>query len=498
MVAVMATFVVSMALASRDYYREFTRMQELTISLTAQQRRVKALSDENLRIANMDMLTELPNRRQFFADLKSACVSDEAGRFVVGVIDLDGFKSVNDAHGHLVGDSILREVSNRFSRGLARTVTIYRLGGDEFGFLYKESTAEDALHALGQKIIDTIREPFQLRELRLCLDCSIGFAVHVAEPDNGDELYEQADYALYHAKRTGRGTSVIFTHEHARQLREQGMVENTLRSADLEAELYPVFQPIVDTARGRTVAFECLARWKSPVLGEVSPAAFIPVAERSGIIARLTPVMLRKALAVAATWPENIRLSFNLSALDICSADRTLEIAGILENGTIHPSRIDMELTETALTDNIDAAHSNMELLRSMGVSISLDDFGTGYSTLSHMHHLPLDKIKVDRSFVTQIETNPTSQKIVRSIKALCGDVGWTCVVEGVENQEQLDLLQELDCHVIQGYVIARPLAVRDIGNFLAAEERQCKSARDESPVMQAGLRLAGADVPRR
>ena len=455
----------AMAYAMQSYQRDFLSLIETKVA-------AQSLSIENYRLANSDMLTGLPNRRQFFSDLDAFCAAmgGSGQRLAVAVADLDGFKPINDTHGHVTGDRVLQLIATRIGRDTDGFARAYRLGGDEFALIVLGVESEQLLMERAHDLIRVIGRPIDLGDLVVSTGCSIGVAVFPTTARTPEQLYERADYALYNAKRSGRNRAFVFTLEHERQLREQGALEQALRRADLAGEFHLVYQPIVRASDGETLAFECLARWRSPVLGDVSPAAFIPIAEHSGLIATLTPVLLRKALAEAATWPAHMRLSFNLSQHDIASVERTLAIIAIIGRSGIAPDRVDLELTETALLNNFDVVRDNMLSLKKIGVRISLDDFGTGYSSLSHVHALPLDKIKIDRSFVKNLHDNIAGQTIVRSMMTLCRDLRMSCVIEGVETDAELLAVTELGCDQIQGYYFSKPLPPEGVLAFLAGE----------------------------
>ncbi|MCA1382613.1 MULTISPECIES: EAL domain-containing protein [Bradyrhizobium] len=461
------------------YYRDFADLVASRKSLLAQQAATQALSDENFRLANLDSLTELPNRRRFFAELSSAFTDAERRkvRIAVGIIDLDGFKPINDNYGHSVGDRVLIEAGRRIREvceGFGpQRVEFARLGGDEFGLVVCGDPDDADLLRLGQRIGDQVRLPYQLDTAHTGLSCSIGFASFPQSATTAEALYECADYSLYHAKRHLRGRTVIFSSELEAEIRSRGVIENLLRTADFSTEMDLVFQPIVDAMSEHTAGFEVLARWRSARLGLVSPADFIPAAERIGLIRPLTQALLVRALAIARTWPDHIRLSFNLSAHDVCAAEGILPLISIIEKSGLPPRRIDFEITETAVTFDFVRAQQSIATLKAMGCGISLDDFGTGYSSLSHVHRLPLDKIKVDRSFVSDINENPVSHKIIKSLTGLCDDMEIACVVEGVETRAQLDTLRRLGCDFIQGYYFAKPMPADAIGDHLAKESRR-------------------------
>lgn len=458
------------------YYRDFADLVASRKSLLAQQAATQALSDENFRLANLDSLTELPNRRRFFAELSNAFADAERRgvRVAVGIIDLDGFKPINDNYGHSVGDRVLIEAGRRIREvceGFGpQRVELARLGGDEFGLVVCGDPDGADLMRLGERIGSQVRLPYQLDTAHTGLSCSIGFALLPDSATTWEALYECADYSLYHAKRHLRGRTVIFSSELEAEIRSRGVIENLLRTADFSTEMDLVFQPIVDAMSEHTAGFEVLTRWRSARLGLVSPADFIPAAERIGLIRPLTQALLVRALATARTWPDHIRLSFNLSAHDVCAAEGILPLISIIEKSGLPPHRIDFEITETAVTFDFVRAQQSIATLKAMGCGISLDDFGTGYSSLSHVHRLPLDKIKVDRSFVSDINENPVSHKIIKSLTGLCDDMEIACVVEGVETRAQLDSLRRLGCDFIQGYYFARPMPGDAISDYLAKE----------------------------
>ncbi|QAU45720.1 putative bifunctional diguanylate cyclase/phosphodiesterase [Bradyrhizobium guangzhouense] len=461
------------------YYRDFADLVASRKSLLVQQAATQALSDENFCLANLDSLTELPNRRRFFAELSSAFNDAERRhvRVAVGIIDLDGFKPINDNYGHSVGDRVLIEAGRRIREvceGFGpQRVEFARLGGDEFGLVVCGDPEDADLERLGERIGEQVKLPYQLDTAHTGLSCSIGFALYPRSASTAEALYECADYSLYHAKRHLRGRTVIFSSEHEAEIRSRGVIETLLRTADFSAEMDLVFQPIVDAMSEHTAGFEALARWQSPRLGWVSPADFIPAAERIGLIRPLTQALLVRALAAARTWPDHTRLSFNLSAHDICSPDGILPLIAIIENSGVPPRRLDFEITETAVTFDFARAQQSIAALKAMGCGISLDDFGTGYSSLSHVHRLPLDKLKIDRSFVADINDNPVSHKIIKSLTGLCDDMEIACVVEGVETRAQLDSLRRLGCDFVQGYYFAKPMPGAAIEDYLARERER-------------------------
>lgn len=448
--------------------RDFVRMVE-------GQKRFELLSNENLRLANLDSLTDLPNRRAFFSYLREAVDSAVSSnrRLAVGILDLDGFKPVNDLYGHTTGDRLLAEVAARLSeRAEKMDVFVARLGGDEFAFVVSDAPDDEVLLQAGDAVCETLRVPFRLTDAVVQVSGSIGIAVYPDMAQTAEQLFERADYALYHGKHSKRGCTILFSSSHQEQINADAHVEQALKLADFESELDVMFQPIVDVRKGRTVGFEALARWTSPILGPVSPARFIPVAERAGFVSSLTRPLLRKALAVAVSWGDDIRLSFNLSAQDLNSSENVILIVAIIEQSGFSPHRMDLEITETAFAHDFEQVQKSISILRRLGCGISLDDFGTGYSSLSRLHALPLTKIKIDRSFVTDLHQRPASFKIVKSLLALSRDMGLDCVVEGVETHEEMAALQQLGSVMVQGYFYSPPIPAGDLERFLNGGDR--------------------------
>ncbi|MGQ8631965.1 putative bifunctional diguanylate cyclase/phosphodiesterase [Agrobacterium sp. DKPNP3] len=445
-------------------YRNFENM-------VISQKRTEALSNENLLLANRDSLTELPNRRAFFAHLEAELDKAKANgtRLALGVIDLDGFKPVNDLYGHSVGDRLLINVSKRLSESL-KASKAFRLGGDEFAIIAPVIPDDAQLVANANAISERLRAPYHMAEGTVHVSASMGIAVFPHLASTLEELFDRADYALYHAKRTRRGDAVLFDAEHEKQINIEARIVHLLKQTEIEKELSVVFQPVVDIRDGTTACFEALARWSSPVLGQVPPSQFFAIAERAGIVSSLTRPLLKRALASASQWPPSVRLSFNLSAQDLNACEGVLSLIGIIENSGFDARRLDLEITETAFAHDFEQVKQSVEMLRRLGCGISLDDFGTGYSSLTRLHALPLTKIKIDRSFVTDLHEKPASYKIVKSLLALSRDMELECVVEGVETPAELATLESLGATLVQGYIFARPLKERDVVEFLSVQ----------------------------
>ncbi|XUW90772.1 EAL domain-containing protein [Burkholderia sp. M6-3] len=457
------------------YYRTFSGVVYAQRELQASQEKTQRLSDENFRLASIDSLTDLPNRRSFFASLRA--LSEQAlatgGGFNVGLIDLDGFKQVNDIYGHASGDLVLQEVGLRLLALAEPGIFFARLGGDEFGVLAQHTQSNETLFELGQRICDSLSQPYRVAGNIAELSGTIGWA---AFPDAGKtvtQVFERADAALYVGKEGRRGTAVIFSTEHETRIRRSSLVTQELRHAELESELFLEFQPISDVVTMRTIGLEALGRWHNPRLGAVKPEEFIRIAERTEIILRITEVLLHKALAEVPHWPSELYLSFNLSAIDISTSARARRLIDIVAASGVPPHRVSFEITETALTRDFEQARSALTMIKQAGCRVSLDDFGTGYSSLSYVHRLPFDSIKIDRSFMTDVDSNSASKKIVKSVLDLCKNLGLECVVEGLETSSQAEVVKALGARAVQGYLFSRPMRSGAVSGYLQAAQEQ-------------------------
>jgi diguanylate cyclase (GGDEF)-like protein len=440
------------------------------------------LAEENRLLANTDSLTGLPNRREFFERLDCAIREEGArGSLVMGVIDLDGFKPINDLYGHVIGDCVLRECAARLEIFSGGGTTIARLGGDEFAIFMRGAFEESDILALGEQLCAALRAPLRFADIHAGISASIGFARYPQDAMDGHHLYERADYALYFGKQNHRGAAVLFSSEHESKMLLNARIEQALRKADFEQELTIRFQPLLHVETRRIVAFEALSRWASPDLGDVSPDSFIPVAESGELIHAITRTALRKALRAARNWPRDIKLSFNISSRDLVSQRALTQIMALIASSGFDPSRLDIEVTETALVADFERAAAAIAQLKTMGVNISLDDFGAGHSSLAYIHRLPLDMIKIDRSFIQEMHVNRIARDIVRSMIGLCANLKLDCVTEGVETQEQFDLLSGYGCTFVQGFLFGRPVPEDEVAGvierYLPACDGQALSA---------------------
>lgn len=443
--------------------RNHETFNDLTLSkrvLTRWQQETQRLFNENRRLANLDALTSLPNRRRFFAELDQATTqaARNGTRFAVALLDLDRFKGVNEVHGHAAGDGLLTQVGLRLKRLTGRHVFIARLGGDEFGAILSDCPCDADIEGFASDVRHALEGPCMVGDRLATITCSIGVAIYPQAGSTGDELFERADYALYHGKQTHRGGITIFSDEHEVNIRHAARIEQAFRLADYESEMWVAFQPIVDVMASRVIAFEALARWQSTELGAVTPDVFIPVAERTQLIGELTSVLLAKALAAARNWPASISICFNLSAQNLGSPETMAAVRRIVMASGVPPARIEFEVTETALLLDFDQAAAAIDQLHQLGVRVALDDFGTGFSSLGYVHRLHLDKIKIDKSFVSDVVHGRTAPAIIKTIIALSRNLQLDCIVEGVETEAQLRAVVMLGCTHIQGYFLSPPV----------------------------------------
>lgn len=458
---VMTVFVFVLS----GYSKDFISMIRQQKTLEAKKREAEKLSRINFALANEDSLTRLANRRCFLSELNGEVNNiglGQANGVAVGILDLDGFKLINDVYGHPVGDKVLIEVGARLDALQSSGVFIARLGGDEFGIVVRAEMSDSELLEIGEILCDAMRVPIDVIGQTMHIGGSVGFSNWASVNDNAECLFEKADYALYHAKDHKRGSVTIFCKEHEDTIREVRSVDRRMQDADFMEEMSLVFQPIVAPKNATTIGFEVLARWQSPILGVISPDVFIRSAERAGTINRLTAVLLEKALSEAKNWPDDVFMSFNLSMQDITSSEAMVKLIAIVNTSGFDPKRITFEVTETSIMNDYDQALSSLNLLKSMGCKIALDDFGTGYSSLSYVRALPLDKLKLDRSFITDIETDEDAGSIVHTMVKLCHSLKLDCIVEGVETRDQLGVLSAMGVEIIQGYYFSRPLSGPD------------------------------------
>ena len=415
-------------------------------------------------MARHDALTELPNRTLFQERLIEAiAVARRGTQCALLCLDLDHFKAINDTLGHPVGDNLLRAVADRLSAAVRNVDTVARLGGDEFAIIQTDLGSPDHAAMLANRIITALREPFDIDGHRVVTGTSIGIAIATRDGTSSDTLLMNADIALYLAKAEGRGTFRFFEPEMDRQVQARRKVEMDLRNA-LQADEFDLhYQPVLDLQSGKVVGFEALIRWNHPARGIISPSDFIPIAEETGLIVPIGDWVLRRACLDAAGWPRDIEIAVNLSSAQFKGGQLLNSVRQALAISRLDPNRLELEITESVLLQNSEDTLALLHQLRGLGIRIALDDFGTGYSSLGYLRSFPFDKIKIDRTFVRDIDGNAGSAVIVGAVVGIARALGMTTVAEGVETADQLAVVSRQGCALVQGYLFSRPRPVGDV-----------------------------------
>lgn len=433
---------------------------------------------ENRHLAFHDPLTGLPNRRLFEETLTSCLLGATGGeQLAILVLDLDGFKSVNDSYGHAVGDRLLRAFANKVSAVLRSEDLMARIGGDEFAIIMPAIKSLDDPTNLARRIVAIVSEPFEIAEVVVGFGAGIGIALAPNDGNKPDELLKRADRALYRAKANGR-SSVCFFEPDMDLIGERHIqIEQELRSAIASSAIVPHYQPLVSLDGNQIIGFEALARWESKSLGHIAPDVFIPIAEETGLINPLGDQLFRRACLDASAWPATFILAFNISPVQLRDPTLGLHLLSILGQTGFSPRRLEIEITESALVENVAVARTVIDELRQAGVRIALDDFGTGYATLSQLLSFHLDKIKIDRSFVSLLASSQNSQEIIRAILGLAKGLGLITTAEGVEDAGQLAYLKANGCTEGQGYLFSKPVPADDIPALINRATNYCAVA---------------------
>ena len=424
-------------------------------------------------LAHHDPLTRLPNRALFHDRVQHALTQlDRGANFALLCLDLDRFKAVNDTLGHPVGDALLQQVAERLKACLREGDIVARLGGDEFAIILLESGEPAEIDVLCARIIEAIGTGYEINGHQVNIGTSIGIALAPADGSTPQELLKNADTALYGAKANGRGTSCFYEAAMNAALQARRVLEVGLRQAIARNELELHYQPLVD-ARSREVSgFEALVRWRHPERGMISPEEFIPVAEASGLIGAIGRWVLRTACLDAARWPNGIGVAVNLSSLQFKDKHLVANVRAALANSGLAADRLELEITESVLLNDNKATLKILHEIKAMGVQISMDDFGTGYSSLSYLRSFPFDKVKIDRSFIKDLPHDRNSIAIVRAIVGLSGTFGLRVTAEGVETEEQADLLAVERCSQLQGYLFSKPIPVAEVPHLIKQSAR--------------------------
>ena len=460
------------------------RYQQLTVEI-GERRRAEDLARE---LAEFDPLTGCYNRRSMATATENLRekAKNEGQAVAFGMIDLDNFKQVNDMHGHSVGDQVLVELARRISRQLPQDGLLARLGGDEFAFVVPyDKSAPERIDDLVTRLFERVFPTFQLEDIALEITMSIGVANdqggenHDHGASAADELMHRADIAMYHAKQDGKNRFCWFEQAMESELRFRNELETGIRHGLQNGEFVPYYEQQIDLQTGELVGFEMLARWNSPKLGIVSPDIFIPIAEEIGVIGELSEQLMAQAFVDAAEWDEKLTLSVNVSPVQLRDPWFAQKLLKTLIKHRMPAQRLEVEITESSLHDNMGLVRSLITSLRNQGVKVSLDDFGTGYSSLEQLRTLPFDRLKIDRTFVRELDNPEGGSTILDAIISLGKGLGMPITAEGIENEQILETLRKMGELKGQGYFYGRPEPVAAVRERLDALGKLCETPSD-------------------
>jgi diguanylate cyclase (GGDEF)-like protein len=430
------------------------------------------------KLARQDTLTGLANRLRFREELEDGCSRlDEGYNFWLLCIDLDHFKDVNDTLGHPTGDALLQAVAARLMDTARGRDLVVRMGGDEFAIIQSGADSRQQAETLTQRVIKAVSQPYQIHGHKIVIGATVGIAGAPMDATDPDQLLKYADMALYRAKSMGRGTHAFFEPEMAGRLKIRRSLELDLRRALAENQLELHYQPIIDLSTERIVSCEALMRWRHPDRGMVSPVDFIALAEEMGLIMPMGEWALRTACAAATSWPSDVKVAVNLSAVQFKGADLVAVVIEALERSGLPAERLELEVTESLLLDQDPKTLQLLHLLQHLGVRIALDDFGTGYSSLSYLRSFPFDKIKIDQTFVRDLTQRQDCAAIVTAVAHLAQSLNMKTVAEGVETSEHLTKVRAAGCTQAQGYLFSRPVPATDIVDVITECNRRLKDA---------------------
>lgn len=497
------TLVIALLLNIALILFGWKRHQEL-----AEELRQRAAAEERAHeLAARDPLTGFFNRRSLSEE--TAAMFDRALRrhkaMAMMVLDLDHFKTINDMHGHAVGDALLRAVAEEVTSVMPEGALLSRMGGDEFAcaFLF-DPTQPAQVERVAERLVSRMAQPFEAEGLRLHISCSLGIARSDFDCTGIDALMRAADIAMYAAKKSGRNRYAWFDHSMERELQERNALEGSLRAAIPRGEIVPYFEPQIDLPTGRLTGFEMLARWEHPERGLIGPDVFIPVAEETGMIGDLSISIMRQAFLIARDWSPSLSLAVNISPWQLRDAWLAQKIIKLLTETGFAPTQLEVEITESALFGNLPLAQSIVGSLKNQGVRIALDDFGTGYSSLAHLRALPFDQIKIDRSFITSINESADSAAIVTAIARLGDSLNLPVTAEGIETAAIAERMRSIGCAKGQGWFYGKPLSSAGVRRLLAerrllryaAPDRMADRATDAPAPAEPNAAMTEATLP--
>lgn len=453
---------------------ELARLRNFLEDLVEQRTAMLQVSEEKYRVlSHRDPLTGLPNRVLFAEQLAHAILHAENNKdeFALVILDLDNFATINETLGHYIGDQLLTQVARRLQSLLPDSDAVARVGGDEFNIILASSENMPWIDLSAQRLIDALAVPFELEGKSIYVGASIGIALYPGDGTTAASLQSNADAALHRAKLEGRGSLRFFSPEMMQRAKERLALEADLRRALDQQELRVYYQPQVDLISGAIEGLEALVRWQHPEHGVISPAVFIPLAEESGLVVRIGDWVLLEACRQIKVWSTMglapRQTAVNISAVQLSRGDLVKSVKQAIEITGIKPESLELEITESFLMVNPDKALQSLVELRELGVLLSIDDFGTGYSSMSYLQQIKVHKLKVDISFVRNITTNSGNAAIVKAIIAMGHGLSLEVIAEGVETSAQADLLRQLGCDMIQGYLISPALASEDMTRFM-------------------------------
>jgi len=433
-------------------------------------------------LANYDSLTQLPNRALCMDRIKYALKSASRANTMVAVLflDLDHFKDVNDSLGHAVGDQLLKSTSQRLLKRIRSEDTLARLGGDEFVIILNHIKDSDNVIDIVETIVTSFETPFKLSNYQINTTVSIGICMYPDDGGDVDSLMKAADAAMYKAKELGRNTYEFYQSDLNKLAVRRHQLANELRAAIGHGEIDLAFQPQFNIPKNKVIGAEVLVRWNSPVLGQISPAEFIPIAENTGLIKEISDWVMENACKVIAKCLKqklDIRLAVNLSAMQFKQADLASQIAKTLSKYQVPAKCLELEITESMLMRDVNKAISVLEKFKQMQIRIAIDDFGTGYSSLAYLRRFPLDALKIDHSFIKELVTNSDDSAITLAIISMAKSLRLEVIAEGVETQQQLDFLKQNNCDDIQGYYFSKPLPAKEFIAFLKQHKAESSNA---------------------
>jgi diguanylate cyclase (GGDEF)-like protein len=441
----------------------------------------KIAQDRLTYLATTDIVTGLMNRSGFLDAAAAACkpCAGVQPHIAIGFLDLDDFKIVNDTLGHQAGDLLLQHIARHIESASSPAMRVARLGGDEFGLLFLDAQDRDAVKDAAQALLDKLCRRHVIDGTPISAAASIGIAFGPEDGTDVQSLMRKADTVLYRAKEAGGGTVMVYNEAIHRDTEGRYRLREDLSHALARNELFLVYQPIVDVATKATLGFEALLRWQHPERGVVPPSDFIPIAEQYGHIREIGAWILRQSCREATNWPEGTFVSVNVSAVQIADENLSLLVADALQSSGLPPQRLELEITETLFLRHEAETLAFLNAVREMGVSIALDDFGTGFSSLGYLGRFPIDKLKIDRSFVSGPGTLAQRTAIVQAVISMARSLGMTTTAEGVEDEASLAWLRLHGCTLAQGYYFAKPMRAENVGAFLARTSREPRGERN-------------------